>query len=222
MKLPSSLVRIGFLLAAVFLGGCSGTREWLEPVAVEPRHTPVNHLGEVRLPPGLRRVALLPAWSGGLIVPEARAELDRTFSDALQRSMRFEVVPVPREWCRRHFGLEDFSGSAALPHDLLSRIATEFGADGVLFIDVTSYRDFRPLSLGVRAKLATVQEPRLIWSFDEQLTAADPGVANSALADARARRSSDLPVDLSAGALQSPSRFAGYVAASVFETLPPR
>ena len=209
-------------VAALLLGGCAGAPEWLGPVAVETRHAPVNHLGEVRLPPDLRRVALLPVWTGGLIVPEARAEFDRTFADALQAGMRFEVVPVSRDWCRQRFGVEEFSSSAALPHDLLAKVAAEHGADGVVFVDLTSYRDLRPLAIGVRAKLATAPEPRLVWSYDELLSAADPGVANSAKADARTRRASDLPVDLSASVLQSPSRFAAYVAATAFGTLPPR
>jgi len=92
----------------------------------------------------------------------------------------------------------------------------------VLFVDVTAYQDNRPLTFGVRAKLATVDGPRVIWTYDEILSAADPAVAGSAQAHARAAAPAGLPVDISSSALQSPSRFAAYVADTVFGTLPPR
>jgi len=74
----------------------------LDPAAnVGPRHTPVNHLGLVALPPEVRRVVLLPVSGGELLPPETAAGLDPVFAAALQRRMRFEVVPVSRAWCRR-------------------------------------------------------------------------------------------------------------------------
>jgi len=36
----------------------------------------------------------------------------------------------------------------------------------VLFVDLTVYRAYRPLALGLRGKLARLDEPRVIWTFD--------------------------------------------------------
>jgi hypothetical protein len=230
---PVSLLRPVLGFVAILLTGCveltderdrpALLRVSLDPAAAtEPRHVPVNHLGVVALPPELRRVVLLPVCGGGLLPPETAAGLDPLFAAALQERLRFEVVPVSRAWCRRYFGADEFSSAAALPHDFLARLGAEHAADAVLFVDVTAYQDNRPLTFGVRAKLATVTGPRVIWTYDEILSAADPAVAGSARAHARATARADLPVDLSASALQSPSRFAAYVAATVFGTLPPR
>lgn len=188
----------------------------------KPAYTPANHVGVLRLPPEVRRVVLLPVSGGALLTPEAAADLDQTFVTALQRQVRFEVVPVSRAWCRRYFAQEDFSSVTPLPHDLLLRLASEHAADAVLFVDVTAYRDFRPLTMGVRAKLATFDGPRILWTFDEVIGADNPGVAAGAQAHAKAARASGLPVDLGASGLQSPSRFAAYAADLVFGTLPAR
>jgi hypothetical protein len=137
------------LVIVVLLTGCSSLPE---QVAVrieteakpEPRHAPVNHVGVAHLPPEVRRVVLLPVSGGALLTPEAAAALDPVFAAALQRRMRFEVVPVSRAWCRRYFGAEEFSSAAALPHDFLARLGADHAADGVLFVDVTCAPSSRP------------------------------------------------------------------------------
>lgn len=211
------------LAFAVLLSGCyTPPPGWLGPGVVEPRHVPANHLGVLTLPPEVRRVVLLPVSGGALVTPEAAAALDPVFAAALQRRMRFEVVPVSRAWCRRYFGADEFSSAAALPHDFLVRLGTDHAADAVLFVDVTAYRDHRPLTLGLRAKLATVAGPRLLWSYDEILSTDDAAVAASAREYARAGARAGVPVDLSASVLQSPSRFAAFAADTAFGTLPAR
>jgi hypothetical protein len=103
----------------------------------------------------------------------------------------------------------------------LPKIRREFAADAVLWVDVTAYRSFRPLTLGVRAKLATVTETRLLWTFDTIFSANDPLVANSARHHFIDQTQSPVPADLTPAVLQSPSKFATYVAAATFATLPP-
>ena len=92
----------------------------------------------------------------------------------------------------------------------------------MLFVDLTAYRAYRPLTLGVRAKLATVDQTRLLWTFDEIFSMDDPGVANSVRKFYHGADASGVPLDPGRGALQSPSKFAAYVAAATFNTLPPR
>ena len=193
-----------------------------ETPASSAHHVPQNHVGVLRLPADIRRVVLLPVAGGGLMTPETAPVMDQAFLTALQRQMRFEVVPVRRAWCRRAFGAEEFPTVAALPHGFFKRLADEHAADAVLFVDLTVYRDFRPLTLGIRAKLATLGGPRVLWSYDEILSTESPAVAAGAQEHARTARASGLPVDLGSSALQSPSRFAAYAADTVFGTLPPR
>jgi hypothetical protein len=91
-----------------------------------------------------------------------------------------------------------------------------------LFVDITAYRAYRPLSLGIRAKLAEVSDRRLIWSFDEVFSMTDPSIVNAVRHFYMADEYTSAPFDLSTDALDSPGRFASYVADTVFKTLPPR
>ncbi len=210
------------LVAALLtlLPGCM-TPSVDDPARRGPFFTPINHRGEPSLG-GMRRVVLLPVCGGALAPVETVASLDPVIVAALQQQHRFEVVVLSREQCRRQFHVEEFSSVAALPHDFLGTLQREFAADGVLFIDITVFRPYRPIGLGLRAKLATLDgSARLVWTFDNVFSADDPAVANSARAHFLGSDRGGVPADLSPGVLQSPERFAGYAADAMFATLPP-
>lgn len=205
-------------LTTVLLGGCMQPGRY-DPARTGPFFTPTNHVGEPSLG-GIRRVVVLPVWSGEAAPSETAADLDPVVLASLQDQHRFEIVTLSREDSRRRFRFEAFSSAAALPADFLATLRREFAADAVLFVDVTVYRAYRPLALGLRAKLATADGTRLIWTFDNVFSAEVAAVANSARnhfleADNR------VPADLTHGVLQSPSRFAAYASAAMFATLPP-
>lgn len=189
---------------------------------VGPFFRPTNQVGEPQLPANLHRVVVLPAAVGSVAPPESGAELDPIFITALQQTNRFEIVAINRDECARKFHVGEFSSTAALPHDFLAVLKREYAADAVLFIDVTVYKPYRPLAIGVRAKLATLEDAvRLLWTFDNVFSAADPAVANAARHFFLKSDRADVPADFTQGVLQSPSRFARYVAAEMFATLPP-
>jgi hypothetical protein len=96
----------------------------------------------------------------------------------------------------------------------------DFAADAVLFVDLTVFHAYKPLALGLRAKLATTQGSRLVWSFDNLFASDDPAVANSARHHFIDRDRS-VPADLTPTVLMSPSRFAEYAATAMWATLPP-
>ena len=222
-KLPAGRW-LGAGLALLLAAGCASTRETLAN-KVQPRQQffrPVNFHAEAQLPADLQRVLFLPVCGGTLAAPESAAALEEVFATELQKQLRFEVVRLSREDCQRRFGATEFSSTAMLPHDFLARLGREFGADAVLFVDVTAYRAYPPLALGVRAKLATVAQTRLLWTFDEIFAADDASVANSVRHYYAAAAPSGIPVNSGQGALQSPGKFAAYVAAATFNTLPPR
>jgi hypothetical protein len=221
-RAPGRAAILVFLCATVVFGtaGCQS------PVIADPAKTgpffqPSNHAGDLALPPTLRRVVLLPVAGGERAPREATAVLDGVFATELQRQNRFEVVILDRSDCRRRFGAEEFSSAAALPRDFLPKIRREYAADAVLWVDVTAYSSYRPLILGIRAKLATITETRLLWTFDTVFSADDPAVANAARHHFIDQTHTAVPADLTPAVLQSPSKFATYVAAATFATLPP-
>lgn len=203
------------LLALLALAGCAQVPRITGPAP----YVPHNFAGEEKLPATLRRVVLLPAAPGGAVTPEQVRELDTILHRALQLEDRFEIVQFDRADCRRRYGVDALDSTAALPPGLMQDLARDFAADGVLFVDVTVDRPYRPLALGFRAKLADVKDMHIIWTFDEVVSAEDPGVTASVR---RHFAKPGSPADLTLTALQSPSQFAIFVAETMFDTLPPR
>jgi hypothetical protein len=219
----SSRVRIALVLGVLLaVSGCGSISAFNHPVKSGPYYTPRNFSGEAVLPVGIRRVLLLPVCGGTVAGPESVAALDDIMRTALQRQIRFEVVSLSREDCRINFGAPEFLSAAALPHGFLEKINRLYAVDAVMFVDLTIYQPYRPLTLGFRAKLATVQGVHLLWSFDETFSTADPAVANSVNRFYLDHGHEGTPVDLPPAVLQSPGRFAAYAADTMFRTLPPR
>ncbi len=211
-----SLASVLALLA--LLTGCA---EFPVPAVEAAPFVPANFRGEARLPADLQRIALLPVHGGTVTEPESARALDAVLIAALQQQQRFEVVVVSREDCRRAFGAESFGSTDALPHGMLEKIAEKYAVDAVLFTDLTIYQPYRPIALGFRAKLATIRDTRLVWTFDDTFSAANDGMI------ARVRefyRHGDrtAPVDATPAVLQSPARFGAVAADLMFRTLPPR
>ena len=216
---PAALAALALALAAA---GCMSPAID-DPARVGPFYTPRNFTGDAQLPARLHRVVLLPIYGGSIAPQESASALDAVFLGELQKQNRFEVVVLTREECLPRFHREEFSSTEVLPHNFITDLKRDFGADGVLFIDLTTFKPYRPLAIGVRAKLADVDEdpPRFVWSFDNVFAASDPEVAASArhyFLDSDRR---GVPADLTPATLQSPSRFGAYVAATTFSTLPP-
>ena len=220
--IPRSRILIG-LLVLLSLTGCESSQldHFRKSTEKEYFH-PKNFSADTRLPVSLHRVILLPMYGGSIVPPEAASTLEEVFSTALQKELRFEVVRFSREDCMKRFGTPNFSSVGPLPHDFLAALGRDYGAEAVLFIDVTSYRAYRPLVLGVRAKLATIEQTRLLWSFDEIFSADDPGVGNSVRHFYSSSDPIGVPLNSGNSGLQSPTKFAAYVASATFGTLPPR
>jgi hypothetical protein len=209
------------LAAALVAGGCMHPSP-VDSSRLGPFFTPHNYFGEKKMPVTIHRVVLMPLHGGDYAPEEATEALDQIFATALERQMRFEVVTLPRDECQKCFGVPDIASVSALPHDFLADLGRKYGADAVLLVDITSYKGFRPLILGIRAKLARVSDRSLIWTFDEVYSATDPGVANSVRRYFIASNIPGVPVDMTPSTLESPSDFAAYAADATFKTLPPR
>jgi hypothetical protein len=213
------LPRFAAVASLALAAGCA-TPSLNDPARTGPFFAPANHVGEPTLG-GIRRVVLLPTWGGAQVSVETAAAFDPVFVSALQQENRFEIVTLSREDCLRRFRAESLSSASALPPDLLATLKRDFAADAVLFVDITVYQAYRPLSLGLRGKLATLDGTRLVWTFDNVFAADDPTVANAARNYFLGADRSGVPADMTRAVLQSPGRSAAYAAATMFATLPP-
>lgn len=222
MKTALPLSVVSSVLLSLW-SGCQGVPAILEEAALEkaPVYAPANYRGEARLSDDIQRVAILPIHGGTVTDEDSAAALDAVLLKALQQQTRFEVVVLSREECHRIFGSNDYSSVSALPPGFLETIGKRYAVDAVLFTDLTTYQAYRPLSLGLRCKLASVRDVRLIWAFDEIFSADDPKMRNTMRRfygqSDRAAPSNPLPT-----ALQSPVRFGAVAADLMFRTLPPR
>jgi len=208
---------LGLLLLAGCQNGPKVTIDWQGG----PFFAPTNFSGLSEMPPEIRRVAVLPIAGLENLPPESAAALESAARIALLEVGRFEVVPVDPAVVRSLAGKPAVNSVEVLPSALFDRIVREQAADAVLLIDVTLYRPYTPLALGVRVKLAGREDPRpILWAFDTIFDARNPAVANAARRHAAGGRAG--LVDPGPAALQSPSRFAAYVFADTFATLPRR
>jgi hypothetical protein len=206
------------------LVGCESLQNLtaLDRTIAGPFFTPTNYQAAARLPIEIRRVVVLPVADDGALTEETLNSLDTVVRSSLSRAQRFEIVPLPRADCVRLTGGHAIRSVDALPHDLLTRIVNDYAADAVLFVDVTQYSPYPPISLGLRAKLARTDDRGILWSFDNVFTATDPTVVNAARRYWRATAPAGAPGDFSVTALESPLRFAAYATSATFDTLPPR
>lgn len=216
---PSALRLLLLAAGTTLLAGCNGVSAF-DPALHGPFHVPTNHAGDPTLG-GIRRVVVLPVCGGTVAPAETTALLDPVIVAALQGENRFEVVSLTREESLRRFRVPEVSSASALPHGFLTRLKEDYAADAVLFVDLTVFNPYRPLSVGLRAKLAAIDGTRLVWTFDNVFAADDPAVANSVRRHFLTGDRGGVPVDLTPGVLQSPARFTGYAAAAMFATLPP-
>lgn len=214
---------LGFLAAAAvfpLLPACT-TPGIHDAARVGPFFSPTNFRSEAAIRV-VRRVVVMPVCAGGVAPEETEAMLDPIFIEALRRQNLFDVVTVSRAECQRRFGTESLASDAVLPPAVLTTLRADHGADAVLLVDLTSYSAYRPLTVGIRAKLiaGTPSAPETFWAFDEVFSAGNPKVANSARHYYLGRAGRDVPADMTLIALLSPRKFSAYVAAAVFATLP--
>jgi hypothetical protein len=177
------------------------------------------------MPAEVRRVVVLPVSGGPTLTEETLLSLDEVCQSELNRTGRFEVVPLTRDALAAIAGVRQISSVEKLPVVLIEKllnIYNSYGADAILFIDVTTYSPYPPLKLGLRTKLARVSDGEIIWAADNVFNAAEVPVANSARHHAEALGTDRGKTDLSHTILQNTQRFAGYAAAATFLTLPPR
>lgn len=218
---PSQPLRLCLLL--VLVAGCSHIPGLREPAVASYEPTNV-HREERRLPSQIKRVAVLPvtAMTDESAMEFGRDTLGPVLVEELGRARQFELVLVNSEELRLATGRNSWTGEERLPLDFFDQLKDKLGADAVLFVRLTQYRAYEPLSIGWRLKLLETEEPRILWAVDEVFDARVPGVAAAARRFAANHPESPGRTADGQDVLSSPRRFGQYTAAAVVATLPPR
>ena len=208
-------------LLLLLAAGCA-TKKSVPREVYKPHYTPQNVAGDPAIPAAVRRVVMLPVFYGADPSDSFVTELDRLFQSELGRSGSLEVVPITRERLKALFGFDQVESVDLLPNNFLDRLRAAYGADAVVLTDLTVNQPYRPMALGIRCKMVDLQSGRIFWAIDTVFDSADPAVAAAARHFAGLATYSPYPLDTSHAILQSPRKFADFVAWSVFRTLPPR
>jgi len=223
------------LLAASLLAGCRALPQL--PAQVQdlgPVYRPSNIYRRANaLPSAIRRVALLPLTSTS---PDAALEagvetLEPLLYSELEKSKRFEVIPVTRPQLKQWTGQEGWRSDEPLPPDFFERIKAGTGCDAVFFCQLTRYQPYPPLAVGWKFSLienpknttdaaAGFAHPLIFWSADEVLDAGDPPVSTGARAYYSQHLRNDAASADPSTMLSSPTRFGQYTLWVLISTVP--
>ncbi len=183
-------------------------------------------------PAGMRRLAILPIHANRPI-DDLQRDMDGIFRGELSKVVKYEIVQIPRSEMLQLTNRESISSSSLISADVIRDLRQKYGADAVMFIDFTLFRPYRPIAIGVRAKIVDLRNMEVLWVADGVLDTAEPDVA--ALATQFAGMGLNVPYisptipqgksrEAASGnqiILQSPRLFAGFVAHEAFSTLAP-
>jgi hypothetical protein len=218
--------------AVILLAGCTSVREslLLPPVEVPTYYHPSNvYVYSQTLPASLRRVVLLPLTTASAAdSQEAGVEaLEPVLQTELEKTKRFEVVPISGDQLRQLTGQAAWRADEPLPLDFFERLQKATGCDAVMFCQLTRYQPYQPLAVGWKLNLAsktaaTNAEPQLLWSVDEVLDAGEPQAAKAARTYYSQHVRNEQSQEDTGTILRSPSLFGRFSLSALFATLPER
>ena len=216
-------MRSAFLAISILLVIGSSCRKFKEEkvVAKAEAFKPSNIYPVDRLPLHFNRVALLPCFH-----PDSVNSIlnfcDQVFHQELSQQRIFEIIQLSPKELKSITGHERIASSRNLPSNFLKIIEEYTSANGVLFIDLDSYKPYRPMSLGVRSKLVDLKSGEFMWAIDETFDAGHASVIVGASQFQDVSQVRALSNKTKGSVLHSPRNFTKYVASTVFSTLPRR
>ncbi len=193
---------------------------------------PQEVVSGIAWPAGMRRLAMLPIHANRPI-DDVQRDMDGIFRGELSKVVKYEIVDVSRQEMLDLTGRESISSTAVIPNDVIKALRQKYAADAAMFVDFTVFRPYRPIAIGVRAKIVDLRNMEVIWMADGILDTAEPDVAEMATVFAGSGLniryiSPTIPQggkrEAASGnqvILQSPRLFAGFVAHEAFATLAP-
>src|SRR2546423_611414 len=135
----------GALLAlALFASGCHARSSGSRSASAAFRPSNVYRAGQ-RLPPQVRRVAVLPlsVEPGDWQAEEGRRELEPVFQAELGKIKAFELAVVPPDQLRHWTGKATWNAEEQLPADFFERLQEALGCDAALFCHLRPFQTFR-------------------------------------------------------------------------------
>ena len=219
MKKPLILF-FSILCTFITFSGCRKFKQ--EKIVANAEPYRVTNLYPIeRLPSYFNRVVVLPVFTRDEDSP-LLAFADEVFRQEIIQQKIFETIHLSPSQMQSIFGQKRVSSVDPLPNNFLSRLELEAQANGVLFIEVLSYRPYRPISLSIRAKLVDIKTGELNWAVDEMIDAGHASVQVAAQQFQSRSQVRALSEKTQGSTIQSPRVFTKFAASMIFETLPNR
>jgi hypothetical protein len=210
------MIAAGIML--VLGAGCGSLRPGISGVApYEPQNI---YCPAGRLPDQFRRVLLLPLANQTPATADAAVSelIQPILAAELRKRNAFEVTTCSARELKIWTGRETLTAGEELPPDLLQRLQSHTGCDGILFAELTHYHAYPPLAVGLNLRLVECRTGGTIWSVDETLDGGVPAVAAGARAFGRAELRQAAETDWLMQ--NSPRHFAQYGVGLLLSTLP--
>lgn len=193
-----SICAVGFMASA-----CS-----LFPSAPEAQS--INHyLADPLDLDSVRRVMVLP-FDESPGVSSQEAMVRNMFIMEMGKLQSFEVVPLPeqaKEYQEIHRSLRRGNISVGA----LAKLSERYGIDGVILGTITSYRAYKPASLGMRVQLISMHSGKAVWAAEGMFDCGDAMVLEDLQHYAKSFAAAEDSLHGWEIHMLSPRKFAAYV-----------
>ena len=208
------------LIIVLSLSSCRRFEQEKVIAKAEP-FVPQNLYPIERLPPHFNKVVILPCHLDDLDSPMLEY-IDVIIAQELAQERIFETTSFSVPKMIQNFKEPRFSSSNRLPENFLNRLEDLTAANGVLFVDIHSFRPYRPMSLGIRAKLVDIKTGDFMWAIDETFDLGHGSIILGATEFQKVNHIRAISSKTSGSVLHSPRVFAKYAFSTCFSTLPQR
>ncbi|MCH8473709.1 MAG: hypothetical protein LAT55_00595 [Opitutales bacterium] len=214
-------LRILGLVGLLFFSACTSPRleRSVRDRPTGPEYELTNFFAVEALPPELRRVAVLPVFTGGNQMLD-RERFESLLSGELRRAGHFEIVVLPEQTLVDLVDRVAMAPTEPFPKELVEYLQSR-RVDGVLQVAVSEYSPYRPFVVGLSARLFTLSDGSVLWQVDELFRSSEKRTIVSARKYSLANRSSRFPENDSYAALRGPMLFSEFVLYTVVSSLPP-
>jgi len=173
-------LRWGYILAVIgccLISGCAYVQERVV-TGLGPRHNTANFY---RYPDfydlDIKKVAVV-GFQNSTDIPDIEDKVQEVFLLELKKAQRFEIVYNLE--IDKALENERFITKGDFSNEDLIEIAKKFHVDAIILAQITQYRPYQPLVLGIKIKMIQTITGEIIWFLDEVYDSSLFGVANSA------------------------------------------
>jgi hypothetical protein len=214
-----TLITLGGI--ALSLSGCATMHTHNDRAKTVPPYEPHNIM-TLPLPRGFDRVALLPIIvNPDFGTAESLSNVKSAIVEELEKAKRFEIIQISPDALREIAGAPQLNTLEPWPDSLRQNLRQK-QIDGVMVIEITQLKGYEPISIGIKGRLASVEDGQTYWACDELFDAAATQVYSGAkqfeggslMQTVRGKLKTEGTVQL------SPSKLAKYAAYTLFKTLP--